>query len=44
MNPVAVVMLIIAVVFIIVGFKGKQDNLIAAITNKQYGSSTLPAS
>lgn len=41
MNPVAVVILLVAIVFIVIGFKGKQDNLIAAITGKQYGKSGL---
>ena len=41
MNPVAVVLILIGAVFIIVGYKGKQDNLISAITNKHYGTGTL---
>lgn len=41
MNPVAVVLILIAAVFIIAGFKGKQDNLISALTNKHYGNGTL---
>lgn len=41
MNPIAVALLLIGALFIIVGFKGKQDNLIATATGKPYGSSTL---
>lgn len=41
MNPVAVFIAIVALVLLITGFRGKQDNLIAAITGKPYGSSTL---
>jgi hypothetical protein len=41
MNPVAVLLLLVAVLFIIVGFKGKQDNLIATVKGSPYGNSTL---
>lgn len=41
MNPWAAFVIVIALAIIIVGVKGKEDNLIAAIIGKQYGSSTL---
>lgn len=41
MNPIAVVLLLVALVLIIVGFRGKQDNLITAISGKKYGKATL---
>lgn len=41
MNPIAVVILLVAILFITVGFKGKQDNLISAITGKKYNQSSL---
>lgn len=41
MNPIAIVLIIIALTLIIVGFKGKQDNLISAILNRKFGNSTL---
>lgn len=41
MNPVAVVLILVAVVMIIVGYKGKQDTLISAIKDKRYGNTGL---
>lgn len=41
MNPIALLMLAVGLLMLIVAFKGKQDNLITAVTGKSYGSSTL---
>jgi len=41
MNPLALALLGIGLLLVIVGFRGHQDNLIAAITGKAYGKSTL---
>jgi len=43
MNPLALVFIFVGFVLIVVGFKGKGDNLIAGVTGKQYGKSTLAA-
>ncbi len=40
-NPAALIVCAVAIVFIIVGFKGKTDNVIAAATGKPYGKSSL---
>lgn len=44
LNPWAVVILLIGLSLMVAGFKGSQDNLIAAITGKPYKNSTLGAS
>lgn len=41
MNPFAIALAIIALTMLVVGFRGKQDNLIAAVTGKKYGNSSL---
>ncbi len=41
LNPWAVVIILIGIGAIIVGFKGNEQNLIAATTGKPYKSSTL---
>jgi len=41
MNPVGGVILLLGLLLAVAGFKDKQDNLIAAVTGKQYGRSTL---
>jgi hypothetical protein len=41
MNPYAFILLLIAALVGIAAAKGKQDNLVAAITGKAYGNSTL---
>ena len=41
MNPVALLLAAIGLFLLVVGFKGKQDTLITAVTGKPYGSSTL---
>lgn len=41
MNPVAVFIGLIGVAFLIIGFKGKQDDFLTAVMGKKYGSSTL---
>lgn len=41
MNPVAVVLIFVAAVMIVVGYKGKQDTLITAISGKRYGNTAL---
>jgi hypothetical protein len=40
-NPIAVIALAIGVILVVIGFKGHQDNTIAALTGKPYGKSTL---
>lgn len=40
MNPLGIVVLMLGVVIIIVGVKGTQHNLVAALTNKPAKSST----
>ena len=41
MNPWAFVILLIAVLMIIVAWKGTQDNVISAVIGRPYGNSTL---
>jgi hypothetical protein len=41
MNPWAFILFIIAIVIGIAAAKGKQDDLVAAITGKKYGDSNL---
>lgn len=41
MNPLGVVLLIVSLTLIVSAFRGKQDNLIAAVLGKQYGKSDL---
>ena len=41
MNPWAAVILLIAFACIVIGVKGTEDNLVAAITGKRYNNSTL---
>ena len=41
MNPGALVILFIALVLIVVAWKGTQDNVIAAVIGRQYGNSTI---
>jgi hypothetical protein len=41
MNPVAILVLLLALALIVVGFKGHQDNVIAAVTGKPWKGSTL---
>lgn len=40
-NPGALLLLAAGVVLLVLGFKGNQDNLIAAFTGKPYGKSSL---
>jgi hypothetical protein len=40
-NPLAVVLIFLGGLLIVIGFKGKGDNLIAGATGKAYGKSTL---
>lgn len=40
-NPWAFLLVILAIVFFIVSYKGTQDNVIAAVTGKRYGNSVL---
>ena len=40
-NPEALVIVALGLFLMILGFKGKADNLIAATKGQQYGSSTL---
>jgi hypothetical protein len=42
-NPLALLFIVIGFVLIVIGFKGKGDNLIAGATGKPYGTSTLAA-
>lgn len=41
MNPVAVVLILVAAIMIVVGYKGKQDTLISGLTGKRYGNTAL---
>lgn len=41
MNPVVILIGFVGLVLLIAGFRGKQDDWIAAATGKPYGSSTL---
>lgn len=41
MNPVALLLLLLAIVILAIAFKGHQDNLIAAVTGKPWHNSTL---
>lgn len=41
LNPWAVVILLVGLSLMVAGFKGSQDNLVAAITGKPYKNSTL---
>lgn len=41
MNVLAVIILALGIVFIVAGFKGHGDNIIAIATGKSYGKSTL---
>lgn len=40
MNPLGLLVLALGVVIIIVGVKGSQHNLVAALTNRKQGTST----
>ncbi len=40
-NPAAVIVCAVAVLFIVIGFRGKSDNLLAALMGRPYGGSTL---
>lgn len=41
MNPLGFALLIVGLVLLVVGFKGKQDNLISAITGHAYGHPSI---
>jgi hypothetical protein len=41
MNPWALLLLLVAVVLVIVAWRGSQDNVVAAIIGRQYGNSTV---
>ena len=41
MNPWAGLIIVLAVLFFIVAWKGTQDNVLTALLNRPYGSSTL---
>lgn len=41
MNPLAILFVFLGLALVVIGFKGKGDNLIAGVTGKQYGQSTL---
>lgn len=43
MNPWAGLIIVIAILFFIVGWKGTQDNVLTAILNRPYGSATVGA-
>lgn len=40
-NPGALLLLALGVILLVLGFRGNQDNLIAGITGKPYGKSSL---
>jgi hypothetical protein len=40
-NPEALVIVALGLFMVILGFKGKTDNVIAAVKGSSYGSSTL---
>lgn len=41
MNPWAVLLLAIALLLVIVGVKGTQDNVVSAVLGRRYGNSQL---
>lgn len=41
MNPWAGLIIVVAVLFFIVAWKGTQDNVLTAILNRPYGSATV---
>jgi hypothetical protein len=44
MNPWALILLLLAIAFFIVAYKGTQDNVIAAVKGKPYGNSNIEGS
>ena len=41
MNPYALIVLIAGILLIVMGWKGSQDNVVAAVLGHPYGNSTL---
>jgi len=41
MTPIAVILILVAVLLIVVGFRGKQDNLITGLVGRPYGKTNL---
>ena len=41
MNPLMLFLLCVGILKLVIGFRGKQDNVIAATTGKQWRGSTL---
>lgn len=41
MNPWALLLVLLAIAFFIIAYKGTQDNVIAAILGRPYGNSTV---